>query len=35
MAADIEVPEEKPQGKPVHVFMDVESGEIFPVSISE
>lgn len=29
------VPEEKPQGKPVHVFMDGKSGEVFTVPISE
>ena len=29
------VPEEKPQGKPVHVFMNGQSGEVFTVPIAE
>lgn len=34
-AKEVSVPEENPQGKPVHVFMDGKSGEVFTVPIAE
>lgn len=34
-AKEVSVPEENPQGKPVHVFMDGKSGVVFTIAISE
>ncbi len=32
---DVPTPEEKPQGKPVHVFMNGQSGVVFTMTIAE